>query len=111
MADYLLSEHLNFTLTWVGFGTVLGLLALIVLPSKDGRGALATVLMSTAGTMIGCILIQKMSSVNEWVQPITPHGFVVGAAGAIVMLIFFRVLGGEWLTNGGRRLSIGQFKK
>ena len=89
-----LSEYLNYTLTWVGFGTVLGLIALVVVPGKDGGGAVATVLMSIAGAMVGCAILQSFSGSS--VLPISTEGFTVGTGGSIVMLIFFRVLGGTW---------------
>jgi uncharacterized membrane protein YeaQ/YmgE (transglycosylase-associated protein family) len=91
--------YLNFTLAWIGFGMVLGMLALALMPSPDGRGSLATVLMATAGTMIGCLLLQNLTNEGTWILPMSLHGFTVGVGGAVVMLIFFRVLGGHWLMD------------
>jgi uncharacterized membrane protein YeaQ/YmgE (transglycosylase-associated protein family) len=92
-----LGNYINFLLAWIGFGMVLGLVALIAMPSADGRGSLATVLMATAGSLCGCILLQQLSYTDQWVLPISTQGFTVGIGGAAVMLIFFRVLGGQWL--------------
>jgi len=94
-----LANYVNFLLAWVGFGVVLGLLALIAMPSTDGRGTLATVLMATAGSLCGCILLQQLSYTDQWVMPVSAQGFTVGVGGAAVMLIFFRVLSGHWAPN------------
>lgn len=91
--------YLNYTLAWIGFGMVLGVIALAVMPSADGRGSLATVLMASAGTMMGCLLLQNLSYQDGWILPMSLNGFTVGVGGAVVTLIFFRVLGGNWMAE------------
>jgi uncharacterized membrane protein YeaQ/YmgE (transglycosylase-associated protein family) len=91
--------YLNYVLAWIGLGMILGLLALAVMPSADGRGSLATVLMATAGTMIGCLMLQSLTHQSQWILPVSMQGFMVGLGGAAVTLIFFRVLGGHWLME------------
>lgn len=95
----MLARYLNFTLAWIGFGTVLGMVSLIVLPSKDGRGNLATVLMAVAGTIVGCLLLQQLSYEGEWVMPVSAQGFTVGIGGAMVMLMFFKILGSHLIND------------
>ncbi len=95
-----LAIYMNYTLAWIGLGMVFGLLALIVMPSPDSRGSLATVLMATSGTMVGCLMLQYLTYQRDFVQPMTVQGFTVGMGGAVVMLIFFRVLGTYWLLDG-----------
>ncbi len=104
-----LSEYLNYILTWVGFGTVLGLVALVVVPGKDGGGAVATVLMAIAGAMIGCTILQSFNGGNA--LPISVEGFAVGASGSIVMLVFYRVLGGTWFLEQDYSLFRQQRRK
>lgn len=94
-----LAAYLNYALTWIGFGTVLGMVALIVVPGKDGGGALATVLMAIAGTMIGCAILQFFNYNDVGLLPMSMQGFTVGAGGAIVLLMFYKVLGGAWLLE------------
>lgn len=96
----LLAAYCNYALTWVGFGTVLGLLALILVPGKDQGGAVATVLMGIAGTLFGCALLQYFSQNQLPVQPISYEGFAVGAGGATVLLLFYKILGGHILLEG-----------
>ena len=94
-----MSLYLNYLLSWVGLGTAFGLAALIVMPSSDGSGNLATLLMAVAGTVCGCFLMQGMSYDGLYEMPISATGFFVGLGGAAVMLIFFRVIGGQEMIS------------
>ncbi len=42
----------NDVLVWIGFGTVVGLLAKGIMPGRDPGGAIATVLMGIGGTIL-----------------------------------------------------------
>ena len=90
----------NLSLTWIGFGTVVGLAAKAVMPGRDPGGAIGTVLMGIAGTLIGCAILQYFSVTGQTVQPISLEGFAVGAGGALVILTFYKVLGGYWFVEG-----------
>lgn len=96
----LLAAYCNYALTWVGFGTMLGLLALVLVPGRDQGGAIATVLMGIAGTLFGCALIQYFSQSAIPAQPISYEGFAVGVGGATVLLLFYKILGGHLLIEG-----------
>jgi uncharacterized membrane protein YeaQ/YmgE (transglycosylase-associated protein family) len=95
-----LSIYANLALTWIGFGTVVGLAAKAVMPGRDPGGAIATVLMGIAGTLIGCAILQYFSASQRVVQPVSIEGFAVGSGGALVLLIFYKVLGGYWFVEG-----------
>ena len=95
-----LTIYANLALTWIGFGTVVGLAAKAVMPGRDPGGAIATVLMGIAGTLIGCAVLQYFAVGEEAVKPISPEGFAVGSAGALVLLMFYKVLGGYWFLEG-----------
>ena len=56
--------------------------------------------MGIAGTLIGCAVLQYFSTSGEVVKPVSPEGFAVGSAGALVLLIFYKVLGGYWFIEG-----------
>jgi uncharacterized membrane protein YeaQ/YmgE (transglycosylase-associated protein family) len=94
-----LAAFSNYSLTWIGFGTVLGLIAKIIMPGKEHGGAIATVLMGIAGTLLGCAILQYFSNAGSTIQPVSAEGFAVGAGGAIVFLLFYKVLGGVWLFD------------
>lgn len=95
-----LAVYANLALTWIGFGTVVGLVAKAIMPGRDPGGAIATVLMGIAGTLIGCAILQYFSASGTAVQPVSLVGFIVGAGGALVLLIFYKVLGGYWFVEG-----------
>jgi len=95
-----LAIYANLALTWIGFGTVVGLAAKAIMPGRDPGGAIATVLMGIAGTLIGCAILQYFSASNRIVQPVSLEGFSVGSVGALVLLIFYKVLGGYWFVEG-----------
>ena len=82
-------------LVWIGYGTVVGLLAKAVMPGRDPGGALATLAMGITGVIIGCGVWSLLGDV-ERVTPISPSGLVAGTLGAFVILLFYRMLGGYW---------------
>jgi len=88
-------QLLNDVLVWIGFGTVVGLLAKAIMPGRDPGGALATLLMGVGGTVIGCGTVAFFFTGHR-VTPITPLGLIVSTAGAFVILFFYRLLAGRW---------------
>lgn len=94
-----LAEFANLVLTWVGFGTVVGLAAKAVMPGRDPGGTVATLLMGIAGTLIGCAILKYFYPTQN-IQPVSLEGFSVGAGGAFILLLFYKVLGGYWFTEG-----------
>ena len=94
------ADYANLALTWIGFGTVVGLAAKAVMPGRDPGGTIATVLMGIAGTLIGCASLQYFTTSETAIQPISVEGFAVGAGGALVILTFYKVLGGHWFIEG-----------
>ena len=90
----------NDILVWVGFGTLVGLLAKAVMPGRDPGGAVATLAMGIGGTIIGCGALSYCYT-GQRVTPISLLGLVVGTAGAFVLLFFYRLLGGYLFSEGG----------
>ena len=101
-----IAAYCNLALTWIGFGTVVGLAAKAIMPGRDPGGAIATVMMGIAGTLIGCAVLQYFSTSGQVVQPVSLEGFAVGSAGALVLLIFYKVLGGYWFVEGEGRAAV-----
>lgn len=89
----------NDILVWVGFGTLVGLLAKGIMPGRDPGGAVATLAMGVGGTIIGCGVVSYFVA-GQRVTPISPLGFFVGTAGAFVILFFYRLLAGRLLIEG-----------
>jgi len=86
-------------LMWVGFGTLVGLAAKAIMPGRDPGGAVATLLMGIAGTVLGCALLSYLYEGGR-VSPISVVGFAAGTGGAFVLLVFYRILGGFWFKEG-----------
>jgi uncharacterized membrane protein YeaQ/YmgE (transglycosylase-associated protein family) len=89
----------NDILVWIGFGTLVGLLAKAIMPGRDPGGAVATLAMGVSGTVAGCGLA-SFAWEGHRVTPISPLGFAVGTAGAFLILFLYRLLGGYWFVEG-----------
>lgn len=89
-------------LLWVGFGTLVGLAAKAVMPGRDPGGAVATIMMGIAGSVVGCGTMAFFSA-NQKITPISPLGFVLAIAGAFTLLFFHRLLSGSLFTEGEDR--------
>jgi uncharacterized membrane protein YeaQ/YmgE (transglycosylase-associated protein family) len=94
-----LQHAANLFFVWIGFGTVVGLVAKAVMPGRDPGGAIVTVAMGVGGTIIGCGIVSYFLE-GHAVTPISPIGFVVGTAGALLILAFYRLLAGYWFIEG-----------
>lgn len=93
------AQWANYFLVWVGFGTLVGLLAKAVMPGRDPGGAFATVLIGVIGSIIGAgVLIFFSDSLR--VTPISPVGFVVAIAGTSLILLTYRLLNGTLIKEG-----------
>lgn len=89
----------NDLLTWIGFGTLVGLLAKAIMPGRDPGGAVATLLMGVGGSVIGSGTLMYFSD-GQRVTPISPLGLVVATGGAFVLLLFYRLMAGHFFVEG-----------
>ncbi|HTM55860.1 MAG TPA: GlsB/YeaQ/YmgE family stress response membrane protein [Pirellulales bacterium] len=95
----------NDLLVWVGFGTLVGLMAKAIMPGRDPGGAVATLLMGIGGTVIGCGCMMYFTN-GQRITPVSPMGFVVATVGAFVLLFFYRLLGGRFFYEGDRGVGV-----
>ncbi len=88
-------QWVNVVLIWVGFGTLAGLLAKSLLPGKEPVGAVATLVTGVVGSTIGLFLLTHFFG-QLWndrpPNPISPLGFLAATAGALAMLILYRLI-------------------
>ena len=84
----------NDILVWVGFGTLVGLLAKAVMPGRDPGGAIATLVMGIVGSVIGCGTLTFFYQ-GLRVTPLSALGFLVAVAGALMLLVINRLFGGR----------------
>ncbi len=92
-------QLVNDVLVWVGFGTVVGLLSKGIMPGRDPGGAIATVIMGIGGTIMGCGVVSYFSD-GQRVIPISPLGMLVGLMGTLIILFFYKLLGGYYFVEG-----------
>jgi uncharacterized membrane protein YeaQ/YmgE (transglycosylase-associated protein family) len=95
----LAQQWCNDIMVWIGFGTIVGLLAKAIMPGRDPGGTVATLFMGIGGTAIGCGLVSYFA--GQRITPISPVGLAVATAGAFVILLFYRLLGGYLFSEDG----------
>lgn len=95
----MLSQWSHLLLEWVGFGTIVGLLAKAIMPGKDPGGAVTTLLMGIAGAVIGCGILSFFWQGSS-VTPLSPLGFVAAVGGSFLLLLFYRLLSGHFFVEG-----------
>lgn len=86
------AQHwVNVVLIWVGFGTLAGLLAAVVLPVRRPTGAVPTVLLGIVGSMIGLLVLSLLWGDGR-INPISPLGFLAAVAAALLLLIGYHAV-------------------
>ena len=95
----LMESWANLLLTWVGFGTLVGLMAKAIMPGRDPGGAIVTMCMGIGGSVVGCGVLMFLYE-GRRVTPISPIGFLVGTGGALILLFFYKLLGGKIIKEG-----------
>lgn len=90
-----LISGLDYLLSWIGLGCLVGLIVSAFLAQRRQGGSTATVAIAIAGTLLGCGLLQYFNP-GENVRPLTSQGLVVGITGALLLLLFFGLLGGYY---------------
>ncbi len=94
-----LQQLINDVLVWIGFGTVVGLLAKGIMPGRDPGGAIATVIMGVGGTILGCGVISYFRE-GQRIIPVSPLGMLIGIAGTLLILFFYKLLSGYYFVEG-----------
>ncbi|HEY2148236.1 MAG TPA: GlsB/YeaQ/YmgE family stress response membrane protein [Pirellulales bacterium] len=101
------SDWAHTALVWIGFGTLAGIVAKLVMPGRDPGGPIATLMMGIAGTCLGLGLLSYFTS--QRITPISPLGFVIATGGAGLLLFFHRLLGGYFFTEQGEGYGVGRY--
>jgi len=76
-------------LVWVGFGSLAGLLAAVILPLRQPAGPFSTLVFGIAGSTLGLFGLTLLFPGRE-LNPISPLGFLAATLGAFVLLILYR---------------------
>jgi uncharacterized membrane protein YeaQ/YmgE (transglycosylase-associated protein family) len=106
------TQWAHYVLTWIGFGTLVGLLAKALMPGRDGGGALATVVIGILGSVIGAALLAFFGE-GVHISPISVIGFVVALGGTSLLLVSYRLMGAQGvktfvsgMKRGRRRVAV-----
>ncbi len=94
----IVEQCLHELLEWVGFGTLAGLAAKAVMPGRDPGGAVGTMLMGIAGSVIGSGILAFFWQ-GQRISPISPLGFLLATGGAFVLLLFYRIFAGSFFVE------------
>jgi uncharacterized membrane protein YeaQ/YmgE (transglycosylase-associated protein family) len=92
-------QWINDILVWIGFGTLVGLLARAIMPGRDPGGAVTTLAMGIGGTILGCGA-WSLATQGARVTPVSPIGILVATVGAFMLLFFYRLFGGHYFEEG-----------
>ncbi|MEE2827076.1 MAG: GlsB/YeaQ/YmgE family stress response membrane protein [Planctomycetota bacterium] len=86
-----LAEFVNYGLSWIGFGAVVGLIAKAIMPGHDPGGPVPFMIMGMVGALVGCALARYFSS-GPAIEPISLYGFTLGSGSALMVLGLYRML-------------------
>jgi len=87
-------------LVWIGFGTVVGLIAKALMPGRDPGGALATLLMGVGGSVVGMGALAYFGD-GRRASPVSLLGFLAAVAGSFLLLLVHRMLQGSFFREEG----------
>ena len=76
---------------WIVFGLIVGAIAKLMMPGRDPGGFIVTMLLGIAGALVGGFLGRAAG----WYGPNDPAGFLMSLFGAVVLLLFYRMIVGR----------------
>ena len=85
-------------LGWIVFGLIAGVIAKAVMPGKDPGGAIVTILLGIAGSVIGGFVGRALfgyGRTGDATEPGTIMSMVLAVLGAIVLLAGYRLIRGR----------------
>lgn len=75
-------------IAWIFFGLLVGVVAKLLMPGKDPGGFIITILLGIAGAVVGGYIGRGLG----WYMEGDPVGFMMAVAGAILLLLIYRML-------------------
>lgn len=79
---------------WIVFGLIAGLIAKAIMPGKDPGGAIVTILLGIAGSVVGGFIGRSLFYRADS-EPGTIMSLVFAVIGAIVLLAAYRLIRGR----------------
>jgi uncharacterized membrane protein YeaQ/YmgE (transglycosylase-associated protein family) len=87
-------KEMLWILGWIIFGLIAGVIAKAIMPGKDPGGAIVTILLGIAGSVIGGFIGQSLFY-GEGSGPGRIMSLVFAVIGAIVLLALYRLIRGR----------------
>jgi uncharacterized membrane protein YeaQ/YmgE (transglycosylase-associated protein family) len=84
-------QWINLILIWIGFGILVGLLAKALVPGREPAGPVGTLLVGMVGSVVGPLALTLLWHRDHF-NPISPLGFFAAIAGALLLLVAYRIL-------------------
>ena len=82
-------------LGWILFGLVVGAIAKLIMPGRDPGGIIVTMLLGIVGAVLGGFIGRSLG----FYGPQQAAGWLMSIAGAIVVLMIYRMLVGRPRTT------------
>ena len=79
---------------WIIFGLIAGIIAKAIMPGRDPGGAIVTILLGIAGSVIGGFIGRSLFYRGDS-EPGTIMSMVFAVLGAIILLAGYRMLRGR----------------
>lgn len=81
-------------LGWIIFGLIVGVVAKLIMPGRDPGGFIVTILLGIAGALLGGWVGRALGLYG----PEDAAGFLMALAGAILLLVLYRMFLGRRTT-------------
>ncbi len=73
---------------WILFGLIVGVIAKLIMPGRDPGGIIVTMLLGIVGAVVGGFIGRSLG----FYGPQQTAGWLMSIAGAIVLLMIYRLL-------------------
>lgn len=83
---------------WIVFGLIAGIIAKAIMPGRDPGGAIVTILLGIAGSVVGGYIGRALFYHSDS-EPGTIMSMVFAVIGAIVLLVGYRLIRGQSLRT------------
>ena len=84
-------QWVNVVLIWIGFGTLAGLLATLLLPLRRTVTPFFALGIGIVGSMIGLVGLSWLFP-GQTLNPISPVGFLAAVIGAFVLFVLYSIV-------------------
>jgi uncharacterized membrane protein YeaQ/YmgE (transglycosylase-associated protein family) len=84
-------QWIQVVLVWVGFGSLAGLVARVILPFREPSGPLPTLTLGITGSAVGLGVLSWFEN-GRAIQPISAIGFLSAIGGAFGLLLLYHVI-------------------